>query len=143
MGASWYDGATLSKNGNPVRPEDFGHACVVIVSGDGINPCGHALLHVGNSWYVHVAGIFHHPRYLSQGLYQHYLTAGGKKEVRRWPVHIPNPQGAYRKLIQLLGERWIFHPTAYNCVVFIEKIVQAGGSDAGMCLNCPQLERFA
>lgn len=30
-----------------IRPSDFKHACAVIVSGDSINYCGHALLHIG------------------------------------------------------------------------------------------------
>ncbi len=32
-----------------VQPSNFNHACVVVVSGDSINFCGHALLHIGGT----------------------------------------------------------------------------------------------
>lgn len=143
MGTNWYDGLIMGRDGSPVRAADFHHACVVVVSGDAGNPCGHALLHVGRSWYFHVAGWRHHPRYLTESGYRSYLTKAGKKEYRRWPVHIPNPDGAYQKLLELMEKEWRFLLLDRNCVVFIEEIVRAGGSDAGMYLNCPRLERFA
>ena len=36
----------------PLDITDF----AVVVSGDGPNFCGHTLLHIGDRWYVHVAG---------------------------------------------------------------------------------------
>ncbi|WP_314439291.1 hypothetical protein [Massilia timonae] len=36
-----------------IRPNDFKHTQAIIVSGDGWNVCGHALLHVGPGWFFH------------------------------------------------------------------------------------------
>lgn len=125
-----------------IRPSDFKHTCAVIVTGDGINLCGHTLLHTGGGWYFHVAGSNDVPKFMSEGGYKRYLTETGKKEIRRWIVPLPNPAGAHQKLEELLAKQWLWLLLPHNCVSFVEEIVLAGGSDAGMYLNCPRLEAF-
>lgn len=127
----------------PLRTSDFRHTCAVIVSGDGINICGHALLHVGNGWYFHVAGKNDLPKFMSESGYMRYLRENGKREIRRWIVHLPNPAGAHRKLEELLAKKWRWLVLPNNCASFVEEIMQAGGSNAGTYLNCPSAEPFA
>lgn len=126
-----------------IVPDDFRHTKSIIVSGDGKNFCGHALLHIGRGWYFHVAGTHDLPRFMREDGYQRYLREAGKKEIRRWNVPIPDPYGAHRKLNELLTRQWFWGILPHNCVTFLEDIVQAGGSKAGMYLNCPTMERFA
>lgn len=125
-----------------VSPSDFHHACAVIVTGDPGNPCGHALLHTGGGWYFHVAGGYAVPRFRSESGYQRYLRENHKREIRRWPVKLPNPHGAHRKMQELLARQWLWLGLPQNCVSFVEEIVRAGGSKAGMYLNCPAGEPF-
>lgn len=126
-----------------LRPSHFRHAYVVIVSGDSVNFCGHALLHIGGSgWYFHVAGFNEEPRFMNEAGYRRYLNEGGKREIRCWLVAISDPLGAHRKFEELLAKRcqWLLLPN--NCVSFVEEIVFAGGSKAHMHYNCPTLEAF-
>lgn len=143
MDANLFDGNVLGAAASPVRPEDFKHTCVVVVTGDRINLCGHALLHVGNSWYFHTSGAWHYPRFLTETGYQNYLHKAGKRELKRWPVQLPAPEGAYKKLLELLRTQWKWSPHEKNCVAFIETIVRAGNSDAGMLVHCPVIGRFS
>lgn len=126
----------------PLKTADFKHTCAVIVSGDGINVCGHALLHVGNGWYSHVAGKNDLPKFMSESGYMRYLRENGKREIRRWLVPLPNPAGAHKKLEELLAKKWRWLVLPNNCASFVEEIVQAGGSNAGMYMNCPSAEPF-
>lgn len=128
---------------NPLKPSDFTHTCAVIVSGDGVNMCGHALLHVGDSWYFHVAGRNNLPRFMHESGYMRYLKENGKREYGRWIITLPNPAGAHRKLDELLAKKWLWLVVRDNCVSFVEEVVQAGGSKAGMYFNCPAAEPFA
>lgn len=75
--------------------------------------------------------------------YMRYLKENGKHEIRRWIVKIPNPADAHAKLEELLTQRWRWLVLPHNCVAFVEEVVKAGGSDAGMYLNCPAAEPFA
>lgn len=127
----------------PIKPFDFHHCCAVVVSGDGINFCGHALLHTGSGWYFHVAGFYSVPKFMREDGYMRYLKESGKHEVRRWTIKIPNPAGAHRKLEELLAARWLWAILPHNCTAFVEDVVQAGGSKAGMYFNCPTVEPFA
>lgn len=127
----------------PLHTSDFQHTCAVIVSGDIGNFCGHALLHVGHGWYFHVAGRNNLPKLMSEGGYQRYLKENGKREIRRWRITIRNPAGAHRKLEELLRKQWMWLVLPNNCAAFVEEVVQAGGSDAGMYFNCPTVEPFA
>ena len=50
-----------------VQPSIFSHTCVVAVSCDSINFCGHALLHIGGTgWYFYVAGFNEVPRFMNE-----------------------------------------------------------------------------
>lgn len=127
---------------SPLKTSDFKHTCAVIVSGDGINLCGHALLHVGDGWYFHVAGKNDLPKFMSESGYMRYLRENGKREIRRFIVPLPNPAGAHKKLEELLAKKWRWLVLPNNCASFVEEVVQAGGSNAGMYLNCPSAEPF-
>jgi hypothetical protein len=126
----------------PLKPWDFKHCCAVIVSGDGLNFCGHALLHTGGDWYFHIAGFNDVPKFMRESGYQRYLKETGKHEIRRWIVKIPNPAGAHAKLEEMLTKQWLWLVLPHNCAAFVEEIVKAGGSKAGMYFNCPTAEPF-
>lgn len=128
---------------SPLKLADFKHTCAVIVSGDSINLCGHALLHVGDGWYFHVAGKHDLPKFMSEDGYMRYLRENKKREIRRWIVKLTNPAGAQRKLEELLAKKWRWLVLPNNCTSFVEEVVQAGGSNAGMYFNCPAAEPFA
>lgn len=125
-----------------IRPSDFKHTCAVIVTGTGINVCGHALLHTGGGWYFHVAGSNDLPKYMNESGYRRYLKENDKTEIRRWIVPIPNPLGAHQKLEELLQKQWLWLAVRDNCISFVEEVVQAGGSKAAMIFNCPRAEPF-
>lgn len=127
----------------PLKTADFKHTCAVIVSGDGINLCGHALLHVGDSWYFHVAGKNDLPKFMQESGYKRYLKENGKREIRRWIIKLTKPEGAHKKLEELLAKKWRWLVLPNNCASFVEEIVQAGGSTAGQIFNCPSIEPFA
>lgn len=128
---------------SPLKRSDFQHACAVIVSGDSINICGHALLHIGDGWYFHVAGKYDLPKFMNEDGYMRYLRENGKREIRRWIVKLTNPAGAQRKLEELLAKKWRWLVLPNNCTTFVEEVVRAGGSNAGMYFNCPAAEPFA
>jgi hypothetical protein len=128
----------------PATPYDFAHTSAVVVSGDGPNFCGHMLLNVGGKIgvYVHVAGIRAQPRKMNEDGYRRYLKETGKRELKRFGVTLPKPGAAMLKLEQLLSETWTWGVLPHNCAAFVEDIVSAGGSPAGLYSNCPALERF-
>ncbi|MFC5548550.1 hypothetical protein [Massilia aerilata] len=127
----------------PLDFTDFKRTCAVIVSGDGINACGHALLHVGDAWYSHVAGVYDLPKFMHESGYQRYLKENGKREIRRWIVKLADPVGAHLKLHELMKKPWLWGVLPHNCASFVEEVMKAGGSNAGMYLNCPRAEAFA
>ena len=124
-----------------LKPFDFQNTSVVIVSGDGPNFCGHMILYVG-AFYFHVAGVNDPPRYMMAEGFRRYLKETGKHEMRRTFVKVPNPFGAQRKLEELLATKWRWLLFPHNCASFCEEIVAAGGSKAGLYLNCPAHEAF-
>lgn len=126
-----------------LKPSDFKHACAVIVSGAGANFCGHTLLHTTHDWYFHVSGHYDYPKFMNEGGYQRYLKENAKREIRRWLVPIRDPAAAHRKLEELLAKQWFWGGAVHNCVSFVEEVVNAGGSNAGMLINCPTAEPFA
>lgn len=138
-----YDGAQMIVC--PLDVSDFQHTCAVVVSGDGINACGHTLLHIGGSWswYVHIAGFYKVPKFMHESGYLRYLKESGKREIRRWPIKLSNPDGAHKKLHELIEKPWLWGVVAHNCASFVEEVMQAGGSKAGVYLNCPIAEPFA
>jgi hypothetical protein len=108
---------------------DFTKASAVIVSGDGPNIWGHALLNTGGTGgnYFQIAGVATRPRYMDEAGYQRYLRETGKKEIRRIPVYIKNPQASQLKLEQLLNESWTWGIVVHNCETMVEDIIVAGG----------------
>ena len=129
----------------PQTPYSFQETYAVVVSGDGPNVCGHLMLRVGldgNETYLHVAGVYKRPRQMDAAGYQLYLKETGKHEIRRFRVSITKPDEAMRKLEILLSVRWLWGLLPNNCADFVENIVAAGGSTAGLYFNCPSLEQF-
>lgn len=137
-----YEGEAM--NYCPAVPFDFSRTFAVVVSGDFPNPCGHLILNLGgpSGWYFHVAGIWKSPRYMSATGYNRYLKENSKREFRRTRIAITNPDGAMRTLETLLSKRWVWGALPHNCASFVEEVVRAGGSDAGLYLNCPSIELF-
>ena len=138
-----YEGAPMFVS--PLEMSDFQHVCAAIVTGDKLNPCGHTLLHVGESWswYIHVAGgVYKLPKFIPQSHYMRYLKENGKHEIRRWDIKLPNPKGARDKLHELIDKPWFWGVIAHNCTSFAEEVVRTGGSEAGQYFNCPIAESF-
>jgi hypothetical protein len=129
----------------PQTPYNFDQTYAVVVSGDGPNFCGHLILKVGldaNETYLHVAGVRTQPRQMDAAGYRRYLKETGKREIKRFRVPITKPDDAMRRLEILLSKKWLWGVLPHNCASFVEDIVEAGGSSAGLYLNCPTLERF-
>jgi hypothetical protein len=128
----------------PADPFDFHDSYAVVVSGDGPNFCGHLILNVGGvgGYYFHVAGVRTEPRVMTKDGYRRYLKETGKKELKRFKVTISNPNFAMFKLEQLTSEKWTWGVLPHNCASFVEEVVRAGGSVAGLYSNCPALENF-
>lgn len=113
-------------------PQDgfaLANAYAVVVSGDGPNYWGHMLLNTGGigGMYFQVAGVHACPRYMDEDGYRRYLKETGKREIRRFPVRIPNPQAALLKMEELLSKPWAWWVVVHNCETFAEEIIVAGG----------------
>ena len=124
---------------------DFSRSHVVAVSGSGPNVCGHLLLYVDSngSYYLHAAtgdqlgGLRGYPRYMNKEGFERYMKESGKTELKRIPVSIPNPNGAYLYLEELMSKRWNWAVIPNNCVAFVEEIIAAGGGSWASVSNCP------
>jgi hypothetical protein len=123
---------------------DFRQAFAVVVSGIVLNPCGHVLLNVGGrrGTYCHVAEPRGYPRYMNEVGFMRFLTTHRKRELRRSYVPVPFPDKALARLETLLSKPWSWWVLPHNCVTFVEEVLQAGGSSAGMYTNCALLETF-
>ena len=123
---------------------NFNCAYAVVVSGAMLNPCGHLLLNTGGvgGWYFHVADLRGRPKFMDEKGYNLYLKENKKKELSRTFVRIPDPAASNRKLEQLLQEQWTWFILPNNCASFVEDVLQAGGTDAGLYSNCPSREKF-
>lgn len=135
-----YDGDHI----NVCKVFDFTRAYAVVVSGARWNPCGHMLLNTGGvgGWYFHVAEVRGRPKFMDEAGYKRYLTENGKKEISRTFVKIPDPGACNRKLEELLLKQWTWFLLPNNCVSFVEDVLQAGGTKAGLYSNCPTRETF-
>ena len=93
-----YEGAAMIVG--PLEVSDFQHVCAVIVTGSGVNACGHTLLHVGESWswYVHIAGPYKLPKFIPESNYMRYLKENSKCDICLWIVKLPNPKEAHQNL---------------------------------------------
>jgi hypothetical protein len=129
---------------------DFSVVYAVIVTGDFPNPCGHALLFVpkafpessGDGSYFQVAGVYTYPRIMDPAGYARYLREAKKKELRRYSVPLSKPDDALAKLVDLMQKKWAWLILPHNCAAFVEEVVAAGGSTAGLYSNCPSHEAF-
>lgn len=123
---------------------DFERAFAVVVSGARWNPCGHMLLNTGGrgGWYFHVAEVRGRPRFMNERGYRRYLEENGKRELSRVAVAIKDPGACNAKLEELLAKQWTWFLLPNNCVHFVEEVLQAGGTSAGLYSNCPTREVF-
>jgi hypothetical protein len=137
-----YEGETMLAC--PADPYNFSNTNAVVVSGDGPNFCGHLILNVGGNGgsYFHVAGIRTEPKLMSDDGYRRYLKETAKRELKRFQVKISKPNAAMLKIEQLLSVKWTWGVLPHNCASFVEEIVKAAGSPAGLYSNCPALENF-
>lgn len=119
-----------------VIPFNWDHTSLVVVSGDGPNVCGHALIKVG-FYYFHIAGLASRPYFMPEQGYRRYLDESGKTELFRRPVYLPDPEGAERKLNELSVDPWYWFGIPNNCVSFVEELFSAGGADESILSNCP------
>ena len=129
---------------------DFSVVYAVVVTGDFPNPCGHALLFVpkafpvypDNGSYFQGAGVYTYPRVMNPEGYRRYLRETGKSEITRYAVPLKDPNAALLKLVDLMGKKWLWLVLPHNCAAFVEEVVSAGGSTAGLYSNCPKFEKF-
>jgi hypothetical protein len=110
---------------------------VIVVSG--LTPCGHALLNLGgpDGYYVHVDGVYKHPKKMNRSQFERYLRENNKRVLRRDPVYVPNPTLAFFKAERLLSEKWAWGGLVHNCASFVEEIIRAGGGRVSVPANCP------
>ncbi len=122
---------------------DFSKAEAVTVSGASWNLCGHMLLCVengdGHKVYFHVTELYGPPKMMSEDGYRCYLADQGKHEIRREDGKIHDPAAAYRKLMELVSQRWLWTPGPHNCVSFAQQVIEAGGGHYSNPLNCPDI----
>jgi hypothetical protein len=137
-----YEGEILDRCGSIAF--DFQQAFAVVVSGARWNPCGHLILNTRGSsgCYAHVAEVRGYPRYMNEQGYQLYLATNRKREIRRTRVFLKEPDNAYLKLEELLSKQWNWYVLPHNCAAFVEEVLQAGGTKAGLYSNCPTKETF-
>lgn len=145
-----YEGEILVKCPSDI---DFTNTWVVVVSGAKFNPCGHMLFCCGtsseDSWYFHVAGqgvkeiagVYAYPKFMrGDANFARYLSANGKKEIRRLNAKIANPSAVFEKLMKDMDTKWIWGVLVHNCVTFARDLVLAGGGSVEVLLNCPDQE---
>jgi hypothetical protein len=118
-------------------PFDWNDTWVVVVSGDGPNYCGHSLLKVGYN-YFHIDK-WNRPYHLTESGYKRYVQEGGKSEIFRRKVHIPDPESAQRGIEALSVKIWYWLLVPNNCVSFVEAVLSAGGVNEVSVTNCPRL----
>lgn len=93
-------------------------------------------------WFFHIAEVRGRPRFMRVHGYRRYLKENDKRELHRTRLAIPRPSAAHAKLEELLAKQWTWFVLPNNCASFVEDVVQAGGSNAGLYFNCPALENF-
>ena len=111
----------------------------VKLNGHPVNPCGHAILRAGH-YYFHIDGPVEHPWYLDEAGFKRYLNENDKTVERRILAVLPNPDGARRKMDQLMANDWRWWGVLHNCATFVEEILAAGGwPHLRSYGNCPKL----
>lgn len=126
----------LHINACRVIPFNWHNTSLVVVSGDGPNLCGHALVRAGYH-YFHIAGLAARPYYMDKPGYSRYLGEAGKTELFSRRVYLPDPQGAQRKLEELSVKLWHWFGIPNNCVSYVEDLFLAGGANESILSNCP------
>jgi len=133
-------------------PLDFTATQAVVVSGASWNPCGHMIFCTGSNSddarYFHVAGagfqeaygVYAYPKFMTESGYRRYLQENGKHEIRRLDAKLTTPNGSYRRLTQLMADKWFWGVLPHNCASFAVEIIRAGGGDLSVILNCPDQE---
>jgi hypothetical protein len=145
-----YEGDELNKCPSNI---DFANTWAVVVSGASWNPCGHMLLCCGtsssNCWYFHVAGqgirelwgVRATPKFMrGEANFMRYLKDNDKNLIRRLDATIRDPSGAYNRLMNYMSNPWFWGVLINNCAVFVKEIIEAGGGNLSVILNCPDQE---
>ena len=140
-----YEGTVLRACG--LIPLDFSRTWIVAVSGAGPNVCGHLLVHTATTgYYFHVVGdpadtglgaLRGYPMYMNEDGFRRYMRESGKRELKRRPVNLPNPQGAADFIEECLSNMWTWGGIINNCVSFVEEVIAAGGGSWSSASNCP------
>jgi hypothetical protein len=120
----------------PRVPYNWRQTQVIVVSGDGPNFCGHALLSAGD-YYFHIDGRNDRPFYLNEAGYRRFLKENNKREIQRKWIPLRDPDGAQKRPEELSVKNWRFTLFSHNCVAYIEEILKAGGSKVRNLLSCP------
>ena len=76
---------------------------------------------------------------MTEAGYVRYLRESRKRELNRISLDIPNPDGLYARLEELMATKWLWGVLPHNCVGFVEELLDAGGADWGSYSNCPAL----
>ena len=124
---------------------DFSKVQLVLVRGDGLNKCGHILLHVpgGFGHYFHFDGpkLYEYPRYLEgDSEYRAYLAGSNKIELLRKSLTIPHPDAAEARLNELMHNEWLTFIGSHNCASFASEVIHAGGNFWTLPRHCPVLD---
>lgn len=118
---------------------------VVIVTGSGLNICGHALLCVNRFFYLHTVHIMAPPRFMNQSGYELYLRSNKKKELGRIQISVSEPKKVLEKLNLVTSEKWLWLAIWHNCYSFVEYVVEPGKLERQINynslfyqINCPR-----
>lgn len=131
---SRYEGITLN-NTVPDGLLNIQNPTIILVSGTGGNPFGHALFMISRSiGYVHAADPgTHKVRFIPHDRFQDYITAWGKERWNQIPVKLSNLTGAKNYIGDCLLRGFYWSPL-HNCLTFCSEILAAGDSAADSCV---------
>lgn len=137
----------MAFKGEPIKslaPLKLGHrSCeLTIVSGDGVNACGHMLVRMpaetgGTESVFHIGDVHDFPYWMPASKFPLYLTDNKKKLLGRKSIVLPRSQDAEAYLSKTILDKWFWGAVANNCVSFCEEYISAGGADYTMWTNCP------
>lgn len=124
---------------------DWSRTHIVLLSGDGVNTCGHIILHVGGGfgYYFQFTGpnIYDWPVMLrGETEYQRYLSEAKKHELIRRKCAIPHPDRAAQRLYELMNNKWLTLVVSHNCAAFVGEVLRAGGNFYTIPDHCPVLD---
>lgn len=119
---------------NPEQIKNIDSFSLVFVSGVWPNPYGHALLKLGDLGYIHIYDLHQKPLFIPRNQFQKFLDDSGQLLLGMQPIHVPNMEGARKKLMHLSQNKWLWLMYKNNCEDFAEAVVRAGGA------SCAQLD---